>query len=119
MDQTGDSPQEAPPRPGTVAEVLRAFAVLGVTSFGGPVAHLGFFRADLVERRRWLGDADYGDLVVLGQFLPGPASSQVGFGLGLLEGLTKVFYPPASDIVIFIVMIIVLLVRPAGLFGKA
>ena len=85
-DSPEDGRQEAPPRPGTAAEVLRAFAVLGVTSFGGPVAHLGFFRADLVERRRWLGDADYGDLVVLGQFLPGPASSQVGFGLGLLRG---------------------------------
>ena len=85
-DPPGDGPQEAPLRPGTAAEVLRAFAVLGVTSFGGPVAHLGFFRAELVERRRWLRDADYGDLVVLGQFLPGPASSQVGFGLGLLRG---------------------------------
>jgi len=84
-DRTGDAPQGAAPRPGTPSEVLRAFAVLGVTSFGGPVAHLGFFRAELVERRRWLGDADYGDLVVLGQFLPGPASSQVGFGLGLLR----------------------------------
>jgi chromate transporter len=85
MDTTSEDPQEAPPRPGTPAEVLRAFAVLGVTSFGGPVAHLGYFRADLVERRRWLDDRDYGDLVVLGQFLPGPASSQVGFGLGLLR----------------------------------
>jgi chromate transporter len=84
-DPTNDSPQEAPSRSGTPAEVLRAFAVLGVTSFGGPVAHLGFFRAELVERRRWLRDADYGDLVVLGQFLPGPASSQVGLGLGLLR----------------------------------
>jgi chromate transporter len=84
-DPTSDSPQEAPSRSGTPAEVLRAFAVLGVTSFGGPVAHLGFFRAELVERRRWLRDADYGDLVVLGQFLPGPASSQVGLGLGLLR----------------------------------
>jgi chromate transporter len=84
-EQQGDGPQEVPPRPGTPAEVLRAFALLGVTSFGGPVAHLGFFRAELVARRRWLRDADYGDLVVLGQFLPGPASSQVGLGLGLLR----------------------------------
>jgi len=84
-DAPDDAPQEAPPRRGTAAEVLRAFAVLGVTSFGGPVAHLGWFRAELVQRRRWLDDADYGDLVVLGQFLPGPASSQVGLGLGLLR----------------------------------
>jgi chromate transporter len=65
--------------------VLAAFSVLGVTSFGGPIAHLGYFRAEAVTRRRWLGDGAYGDLVALAQFLPGPASSQVGFGLGLLR----------------------------------
>jgi chromate transporter len=54
-----------------------------VTSFGGPIAHLGYFRAELVGRRRWVSDAEYSDLVALSQFLPGPASSQVGFGLGL------------------------------------
>ncbi|HTL40686.1 MAG TPA: chromate efflux transporter [Pseudolysinimonas sp.] len=70
-------------RPG---EVLAAFAKLGVTSFGGPIAHLGFFRAELVERRRWLSEKDYADLVALCQFLPGPASSQVGFALGLARG---------------------------------
>ncbi len=64
-------------------EVLRAFARLGLTAFGGPVAHLGYFRTEFVERRRWLSDADYADLVALCQFLPGPASSQVGFALGL------------------------------------
>lgn len=61
------------------------FLRLGLTSFGGPVAHLGFFRAELVERRRWLGEGQYGDLVALAQFLPGPASSQVGMGVGLLR----------------------------------
>ncbi|WP_440711507.1 chromate efflux transporter [Herbiconiux sp. YIM B11900] len=64
-------------------EVLGAFAKLGVTSFGGPIAHLGYFRDELVQRRSWLRDDEYGDLVALSQFLPGPASSQVGFGLGL------------------------------------
>ncbi|MFX5130538.1 chromate transporter, partial [Acinetobacter baumannii] len=54
--------------------------------FGGPVAHLGYFRAELVNRRRWLDEAGYADLVALCQFLPGPASSQVGFCLGLLRG---------------------------------
>jgi chromate transporter len=54
-----------------------------MTSFGGPVAHLGFFRTEFVERRRWLGDSQYADLVALAQFLPGPASSQVGMGVGL------------------------------------
>ncbi len=66
-----------------VLEVFGAFLRLGCTSFGGPVAHLGYFRDEFVVRRRWLTDAQYADLVALCQFLPGPASSQVGFGLGL------------------------------------
>lgn len=70
-------------RPGRVGEVFLAFLRLGVTSFGGPVAHLGYFRDDLIERRRWMDDRAYADLVALCQFLPGPASSQVGFALGL------------------------------------
>ena len=69
--------------PGSAAEVFRAFLPLGFTAFGGPVAHLGFFRTQFVERRRWLSDAAYADLVALCQFLPGPASSQVGMALGL------------------------------------
>src|SRR5215475_4589286 len=68
---------------GTALEVLTAFTRLGLTSFGGPVAHLGYFRAEFVERRRWLDDASYADLVALCQFLPGPASSQVGIAVGL------------------------------------
>lgn len=72
-------------REGTPAEVFRAFLKLGVTSFGGPVAHLGYFRDELVTRRKWVGDREYADLVALSQFLPGPASSQVGFALGLLR----------------------------------
>ncbi len=56
---------------------------LGCLSFGGPIAHLGYLRAELVEKRRWLDDAHYGDLVALCQFLPGPASSQVVFALGM------------------------------------
>ncbi|MGD9944798.1 MAG: chromate efflux transporter [Burkholderiaceae bacterium] len=59
------------------------FLRLGLTSFGGPIAHLGYFRAEFVERRRWLDDRSYSDLVALCQFLPGPASSQVGMALGL------------------------------------
>ncbi|WP_028031866.1 chromate efflux transporter [Gemmobacter nectariphilus] len=73
-----------PPR-GHVSEVLAAFVKLGLTSFGGPVAHLGYFRDEFVTRRRWLSDAAYADLVALCQFLPGPASSQVGFALGLMR----------------------------------
>jgi chromate transporter len=70
-------------RAGTVPEVFLAFLRLGVTSFGGPIAHLGYFRDDLVVRRRWMDDRAYADLVALCQFLPGPASSQVGFAMGL------------------------------------
>lgn len=65
--------------------MLVVFLKLGLTSFGGPVAHLGYFRREFVERRRWLDEATYGDLVALCQFLPGPASSQVGFSVGLLR----------------------------------
>ena len=73
------------PRPGisAVPEVFLAFLRLGLTSFGGPVAHLGYFREEIVVRRRWLDETAYADLVALCQFLPGPASSQVGIALGL------------------------------------
>ncbi len=70
---------------GSAWEVLGASARLGLTSFGGPVAHLGFFRQEYVERRRWLDAATYADLVALCQFLPGPASSQVGIGIGIIR----------------------------------
>ena len=68
---------------GSAGEVFLAFLKLGLTSFGGPIAHLGYFRDEIVTRRRWIGESAYGDLVALCQFLPGPASSQVGFALGL------------------------------------
>jgi chromate transporter len=74
---------DPPARSSAVAEVFRAFLKLGLTSFGGPIAHLGYFRAEFVERRKWLDDQSYSDLVALCQFLPGPASSQVGMALGL------------------------------------
>jgi chromate transporter len=70
---------------GSAGEVFRAFLKLGLTSFGGPIAHLGYFRDELVTRRRWLDDRAYADLVALCQFLPGPASSQTGFALGLMR----------------------------------
>jgi chromate transporter len=75
-------PQDRSP-PGSALDVLKVFSLLGVTSFGGPVAHLGYFREAFVVRRRWLDEASYADLVALGQFLPGPASSQVAFAIGL------------------------------------
>ncbi len=83
---TASARAEASPRSsGSVREVFLAFLRLGVTSFGGPIAHLGYFRDELVTRRRWVSEKDYADLVALCQFLPGPASSQVGFALGLLR----------------------------------
>ncbi|MDR5875911.1 chromate efflux transporter [Halomonas sp. CUBES01] len=68
-----------------VSEVFKAFLLLGLTSFGGPVAHLGYFRSEFVARRKWLTESAYADMVALCQFLPGPASSQVGFALGLMR----------------------------------
>ena len=74
------------PSAGRLAEIFAAFLKLGLTSFGGPIAHLGYFRAEFVERRKWLSESSYADIVALCQFLPGPASSQVGFTLGILRG---------------------------------
>ena len=72
-------------RAGSAFEVLRVFLLLGCTCFGGPIAHIGYFRREFVERRRWLDDTTFTDLFTLCQFLPGPASSQVGFSIGLLR----------------------------------
>jgi chromate transporter len=76
----------AEPARGSPGEVFAVFLKLGLTSFGGPIAHLGYFRDELVVRRKWLDETAYADLVALCQFLPGPASSQVGFSLGILRG---------------------------------
>jgi chromate transporter len=73
-----------PPHPSLV-EIFLVALRLGCTSFGGPVAHLAFFRTEYVEKRRWLDEAHYADLVALCQFLPGPASSQTGFGVGYVQ----------------------------------
>ena len=70
---------------GSFLEVLGVFAKLGITSFGGPVAHLGYFRQEVVVRRKWLDEAAYTDLIALCQFLPGPASSQMGIALGIIR----------------------------------
>lgn len=70
---------------GPAAQVFTAFLKLGLTSFGGPIAHLGYFRDEFVARRKWLDEASYADVVALCQFLPGPASSQVGITIGMLR----------------------------------
>jgi chromate transporter len=72
-------------RTGSPVEVFRVFLKLGVSSFGGPIAHIGYFREEFVVRRRWLSEPTFVDLVALCQFLPGPASSQTGFAIGLMR----------------------------------
>jgi chromate transporter len=97
------------PSPGTWPEVLAVFLRLGLTSFGGPVAHLGYFREEFVEKRKWLDDRTYADIVALCQFLPGPASSQVGIAVGLsragyagaLAAWTGFTLPSAIALVVF------------------
>jgi chromate transporter len=81
-----DSLSNPIPERGTVGEVFLVFLKLGVSSFGGPIAHLGYYRNELVVRRKWLDETTYADLVALCQFLPGPSSSQAGFSLGVLRG---------------------------------
>lgn len=73
------------PHAGSPLEVLRIFLRLGLTCFGGPIAHIGYFRDEFVVRRNWIDERSYADLVGLCQFLPGPASSQVGFSIGLMR----------------------------------
>ena len=79
-------PDENETKPGEqriAAAIFLPILRLGLTSFGGPVAHLGYFHDEFVVRRKWLDERAYADLVALCQFLPGPASSQVGIGVGL------------------------------------
>lgn len=71
---------------GNLKEIAKASTKLGFTSFGGPTAHLGYFRDEYVEKRKWLDDKLYADIVALCQFLPGPASSQVGIAIGMIRG---------------------------------
>jgi chromate transporter len=82
---TGDKVAPVPQHAGSPLEVLLVFLKLGVSCFGGPIAHIGYFREEFVVRRRWLDEKAYIDLVALCQFLPGPASSQVGFSIGLMR----------------------------------
>jgi len=90
---TRDLPQTAASAapPGNWLEVLRVFLRLGLTSFGGPIAHLGYFHDELVVRRKWIDEKAYVDLVALCQFLPGPASSKIGIAIGL----SRAGYPGA------------------------
>ena len=69
----------------TFIEILLVSTRLGLTSFGGPVAHLAYFKDEYVDRRKWLDDKMYADIIALCQFLPGPASSQVGIAIGMMQ----------------------------------
>jgi chromate transporter len=109
MQEQPDPAANAPTRGGSVGEVFAAFLRLGLTSFGGPIAHLGYFHEEFVVRRQWLDEKTYVDLVALSQFLPGPASSKVGIALGLsragylgaLAAWTGFTMPSAIALVIF------------------
>ncbi|GAA4166730.1 chromate efflux transporter [Shinella granuli] len=113
---------QAASRPaGTASEVFSAFLKLGLTSFGGPIAHLGYFRDELVVRRKWIDEKGYGDIVALCQFLPGPASSQVGFALGLMRGgplgalaAWSAFTLPSAVILVIFAMAAAALDNPTG-----
>src|SRR5215468_4584846 len=86
MTAIAPPPRSGPDKTGGVLEVLLVYLKLGLTCFGGPIAHIGYFRDEFVTRRRWLDEQAFADLVALCQFLPGPASSQVGFSIGLMRG---------------------------------
>jgi chromate transporter len=86
---TDDTPHDLAARLARVeaaGDVFLAFLKLGLTSFGGPIAHIGYFRAEFVAQRRWISERAFAELVALAQFLPGPASSQAGFAIGLMRG---------------------------------
>ena len=88
-DQNFAAADRAAVERGSASSVLLAFLKLGLMSFGGPIAHFGYFRDEFVARRKWLDEATYVDLVALCQFLPGPASSQVGISIGMLRAGLK------------------------------
>jgi len=81
-----DHPVDSRGPAGSPLEVFVAFLKLGLTSFGGPIAHLGYFHRELIERRKWINESEFAQLLALCQFIPGLASSQLGFVLGLLRG---------------------------------
>ena len=106
---SGNPAQEAAAGSVSAPAVFAVFLRLGLTSFGGPIAHLGYFREEFVSRRRWITDKAYADLVALCQFTPGPASSKVGIGIGLAQaGLPGAFaawlgftFPSALALILF------------------
>jgi len=108
---------------GSATEVLRVFLRLGLTSFGGPMAHLGYFRAELVEKRKWVREEEFAQLLAISQFLPGPASSQLGFSLGLLRagwrGAIAAFFAFTLPSAVLLVAFAALLPKLSGEHGQA
>src|SRR5580698_3715502 len=104
-----ETKRQASEKSGTVGEVFAVFIRLGLTCFGGPIAHLGYFHDEIIVRRKWLDEKTYVDLVALSQFLPGPASSKVGIAIGLsragylgaLAAWTAFTAPSAIALVLF------------------
>ncbi|WP_066193711.1 MULTISPECIES: chromate transporter [Gracilibacillus] len=86
MDNQTENKTKRKPSFRTLLEILIVSTRLGFTSFGGPIAHLGYFHEEYIRRRKWMDEKGYADLVALAQFLPGPASSQVGIGIGIARG---------------------------------
>ncbi len=115
--ETNESPSGG--REGNWGEVLRAFLILGVTSFGGPVAHIGYFREAFVVRRRWLSERTYADLVALCQFLPGPASSQIGVAIGLARAGMKGAFAAWAAFTLPSALLMVLFAYGTGWIGVA
>lgn len=85
MNKQGDVKVKTKPTLKSLLEILFVSTRLGLTSFGGPIAHLGYFHEEYIRRRKWMDEKSYADLVALCQFLPGPASSQVGIGIGVMR----------------------------------
>jgi chromate transporter len=104
-------------------EVFLVFLKLGLTSFGGPIAHLGYFRRELIERREWISESQYAQLIAISQFLPGPASSQLGFTLGLLRagwaGAVAAFIAFTLPSALLLFVFAALLPHLSGMIGEA
>lgn len=108
---------------GSPSEVFMTFLKLGLTSFGGPIAHLGYFRLELVEKRKWVSESQFGQLLAICQFLPGPASSQLGFSLGLLRagwlGALAAFLAFTAPSALLLIAFAVFLPHLSGAVGDA
>ncbi len=105
-------------RKASALAVFWIFLRLGFTSFGGPVAHLGYFRDEFVKRRRWFDEKSYADLVALCQFLPGPASSQIGIAIGISQavwGMAKSLCPDRPRITLTVLATLVVIALPTSL----